>query len=382
MLLLEWPLYTTLRRLVQQRAHFAAFRAVVAHRPVVLDAQDLALLVAKVVVGGEDHARHARYGKHVGAIAGELGGHVAVGAVHQRDDHDHRGHAHHHPDQRQNGAQLVRPQRLQREFEGLLSGMVLLYDTATRSSVRFRGAVRPCPWSIVATPGSLLPSRLSEPFRRARRVFQVSPFFHRPSQHRHRNHLRDLLAGLQLHGRIAQVRHHHQDLAAVAGIDHAARRCHPPRRHGRPVPHQQSQRRAGLRMARLHGNAGPHPHRGPRRQHSAFQRKHVVTQVLARMGHHRQPAPASNRFTRNMCLMVADQGLAALAKLASAAHVRMSRAYSGNASRPMKQLTPLPALTATQQNGRPRLGFSQPGLSCRFGKRTRKPNSVLMRSFL
>ena len=44
-LLLEWPLATTLVDLLKQRAHFAAIRAVVLHRLVVLDANDLALLI-------------------------------------------------------------------------------------------------------------------------------------------------------------------------------------------------------------------------------------------------------------------------------------------------------------------------------------------------
>jgi hypothetical protein len=42
-----------------------------------------------------------------------------VGAVDQGDDHDDRGHAHHHADEREDGAELVGPEGLQREFEGL-----------------------------------------------------------------------------------------------------------------------------------------------------------------------------------------------------------------------------------------------------------------------
>ncbi len=82
---------------VQSHTHLAALRARVPNRFVVFDAQNLALLKPQVLLGREDHARHPPHRKHVGAVAHELGAHIVVGAVHQRNDHDDRGHAHHTP---------------------------------------------------------------------------------------------------------------------------------------------------------------------------------------------------------------------------------------------------------------------------------------------
>ena len=104
---------------VEAGADFGALGAAVADGFVVFHAEDLALLVAEVVFGREDDAGHLSDGEDVGAVADELGADVGVGAVDQRDDHDDRGHAHHHADQREDGAQLVSPQGLERESKGL-----------------------------------------------------------------------------------------------------------------------------------------------------------------------------------------------------------------------------------------------------------------------
>jgi hypothetical protein len=101
------------------RPHLGTFGAVVAHRVIVLDEQLLALLVLEILLGGEDHSGHLAHRKDVSAVADELGGNVGVGAVDQGDDHDERGHGHHHAQQRKDGAHLVGPQGLQREFDCL-----------------------------------------------------------------------------------------------------------------------------------------------------------------------------------------------------------------------------------------------------------------------
>ncbi len=80
---------------------------------VVLDADDLALLIFEVLFGGKNHAGHAGHREDVRAVAGELGGDVSLGALHQGEHHDDRGHAHHHADQREDGAQLVAPKGLE-----------------------------------------------------------------------------------------------------------------------------------------------------------------------------------------------------------------------------------------------------------------------------
>jgi hypothetical protein len=73
----------------------------------------------EVLLRRENDARHLADLKHVRAVAQQLGAHVAVGTVYQRDDHDDGSHAHDHADEREDGAQFVGPQRLQSEFDGL-----------------------------------------------------------------------------------------------------------------------------------------------------------------------------------------------------------------------------------------------------------------------
>src|SRR5580704_10739382 len=64
-------------------------------------------------------------------------------------------------------------------------------------------------------------------------VFQSFDLLDWTGENGDRNHLRDLLPGVELLGDIAQVGHHDEDLAPVARIDHAARRRQSPRRHRR-----------------------------------------------------------------------------------------------------------------------------------------------------
>ena len=66
---------------------------------------------------GEER-RKPRHRKHVRAIPRELRRDVRIRPVHQRHHGNHRGHADHHAQQRQHRAQLVLPQRLQRELDG------------------------------------------------------------------------------------------------------------------------------------------------------------------------------------------------------------------------------------------------------------------------
>ena len=112
------PVVDHARCALEQRPNLAAFVAAVSHRLVIFETQDLALLITEVVLGVEDHAGHPRHGKHIRAMVCELGRHIPVGPVHQGNHHDHRCHPHHHANQRENGAQLVRPERLEREFDG------------------------------------------------------------------------------------------------------------------------------------------------------------------------------------------------------------------------------------------------------------------------
>ena len=86
------------------------------------------------------------------------------------------------------------------------------------------------------------------------------------------------------------------------------------------VAHQQPQRRAGLRMPCLHGNPRAHLDGSPRRKHRAFQRKHVVPQILARMRHHRRPRARFQKLHSQHDLILAE--LAVLAELARNADTR------------------------------------------------------------
>jgi hypothetical protein len=61
-------------------------------------------------------------GKDVGPVAVNLGSDEFVDASHQGDDHDDRGHTDDHTDERENGAQLVRPERLQRDADSFSEG--------------------------------------------------------------------------------------------------------------------------------------------------------------------------------------------------------------------------------------------------------------------
>ena len=57
---------------------------------------------------------HARDGQDVGSVAADFFHHEHIGAVDQGDDGDDRSHADDHADDGQNGAHLVRPERLER----------------------------------------------------------------------------------------------------------------------------------------------------------------------------------------------------------------------------------------------------------------------------
>ena len=96
-------------------AALAVFRDVV----VVGEEDVFAFLEALVVFGAGDELRHLGDGEDVGAVAGELGGDVGIGAVDEGDDGDDAGDADDDAQQGKHGAQLVRPERLQRNPECL-----------------------------------------------------------------------------------------------------------------------------------------------------------------------------------------------------------------------------------------------------------------------
>jgi hypothetical protein len=111
--------------------------AAVAHRLVILHRDVLALLRFHPLIEVGDHVRLLVHDEDISAKVEDLFRHVRVDAVHERDHGDHRRNADHHPEQRQDGAELVRPQRLQGDLgsfkvHGNREG-VLTYSLSIRS---------------------------------------------------------------------------------------------------------------------------------------------------------------------------------------------------------------------------------------------------------
>ena len=101
-------------------ADLPAERALALHRVVLVNRDDLALLKLHVVVVAGDDRRLLGDGEDVGALLVDLGGDVDLRAVDERHDGDQRGDADDHAEQREHGAQLVRPERLEGDPECFL----------------------------------------------------------------------------------------------------------------------------------------------------------------------------------------------------------------------------------------------------------------------
>jgi hypothetical protein len=84
---------------------------------VVVDGDDLALLVRHVVGVAGDDGGLLGDGEDVGALLVDLGGDVNLRAVDEGHDGDERGDADDHAEQREHGAQLVRPEGLEGDAE-------------------------------------------------------------------------------------------------------------------------------------------------------------------------------------------------------------------------------------------------------------------------
>ena len=95
-------------------AGVAAFR----DRLIGLVFQVFALLVLHEFRVAEDDGGLLGSGEDVRAVAIDLGGDEFVGAGDERDDHDDRGHTDDDTDEGEDGAQLIRPERLQRDSDG------------------------------------------------------------------------------------------------------------------------------------------------------------------------------------------------------------------------------------------------------------------------
>ena len=86
---------------------------------VILEAEDLALGVAEVVVVAGDERGHLADAEDVCAEGADLGCDVAVCAVDERHDEDHGGDADDDSKQGEHGTQLVGPQRAEGEAESV-----------------------------------------------------------------------------------------------------------------------------------------------------------------------------------------------------------------------------------------------------------------------
>ena len=104
------------------RAHGNAGFAIGKDRPVIVVGDVFALLKLDILFDRDEGLRHPADGDHRRAIGVDLRRDKLLGAVGQRDHHDDRSHADDDPEQREDAAHLVGPQRLQREFEGLFEG--------------------------------------------------------------------------------------------------------------------------------------------------------------------------------------------------------------------------------------------------------------------
>ena len=100
-----------------ERANLRAGRALGLHGAELLQRDDLALLVLQVLLVAGGESRFLRDGEDVRALVVDLGGNVDVRAVDQRDDGDDRRNADDHANEREHGAHLVGPERLQRHSE-------------------------------------------------------------------------------------------------------------------------------------------------------------------------------------------------------------------------------------------------------------------------
>ena len=87
-------------------------------RPHSRRASDLCALAVEKLVDVGDHGRDFADDENVRAEVENFLRHVAIDAVDESDYGNNRSHADHDAQQRQRGAQLVRPQRLQRDADG------------------------------------------------------------------------------------------------------------------------------------------------------------------------------------------------------------------------------------------------------------------------
>jgi hypothetical protein len=100
------------------RTDVVAVAAGFEHRLIVLEHQILALLRQQKMLRIGFDRRHLRDDEHVGAEIENFRGHVILNAGYESHHRDHGGDANHDAEQREHGAQLVRPQRTQRNANG------------------------------------------------------------------------------------------------------------------------------------------------------------------------------------------------------------------------------------------------------------------------
>jgi hypothetical protein len=108
-----------------------------------------------------------------------------------------------------------------------------------------------------------------------------------------RNHLRDLVTGLDVDCIVSQVGQQDKDFTSIAGIDYAAGRRDSSRCHRRPITHQQTQRSTRRRIASLNRDSGADFDRGTWQKYRSFESEYVVAEVFTSVCDYRE---AGTRF--------------------------------------------------------------------------------------
>src|SRR5262249_45669750 len=146
-----------------------------------------------------------------------------------------------------------------------------------------------------------LSSARSEPTRLAAGLAEIVHDFDLAREHRVRNEVGDLVAGVDHRGRVAQVFHQHSDFAAISGVNHAAGYSQAARRHRRLVA-QQGPHPLALSGCALNGDSRRHHGMAVRPEGDGLSGVDVIAQVFAGMRHGRRFGLRSEQLDPQHCL--------------------------------------------------------------------------------
>lgn len=123
----------------------------------------------------------------------------------------------------------------------------------------------------------------SEASVRARRVLEGIGLLNGPGEDGDRDHLGNLVAGVDLLRLLSEICHEDEDFAAIAGVDHAGCSGDAAGGDGGAVADEQAQGVAGVRMARFDRDAGANADGGAGLKGDRIKSEDIVAQVFAGM---------------------------------------------------------------------------------------------------